>query len=63
MDISMGRFDATWARSGRWAFVALTPGELPASAVGREAAEAISAFELVQGAETALPAWQALARA
>lgn len=60
MDVSMGRFDATWARSDRWAFVALPPAELPASAVDRETPQAISAFESVQGAETALPAWRAL---
>ncbi len=61
MAVSIGRFDATWARSNRWAFVALPPGELPASGVNRETAEAISAFESVQGAQTSLPAWQALA--
>lgn len=61
MDVSMGRFDATWARSDRWAFVALPPGELPASAVDRETAQAISAFESVQGPQTSLPAWHALA--
>ena len=61
LDMAMGRFDATWARSDRWGFVALSPGELPASALGRETAKAIAAFESVQGAATALPAWQALA--
>ncbi|MFO7582479.1 PA2778 family cysteine peptidase, partial [Guyparkeria sp.] len=61
METGMGRFDNTWARSGRWAFVALPPGELPASPVGRETAKAISAFESVQGAETSVPAWRALA--
>ena len=61
MDVSMARFDATWARADRWAFVALPPGELPVSAVGRETTKAISAFESLQGAEAALPAWQALA--
>ncbi|MFI9652112.1 PA2778 family cysteine peptidase [Guyparkeria halopsychrophila] len=60
MDVAMGRFDATWARSGRWAFVALPPGELPVSTVGREAAGAISAFESVQGAQPTLPAWRSL---
>ncbi len=59
--IGMGRFDATWARSDRWAFVALPPGALPVSPIGRETAKAISTFESVQGAEVALPAWQALA--
>lgn len=61
MDVSMGRFDATWARSDRWAFVALPPGELPALSGDHESAKAISAFESVQGAQTSLPAWQALA--
>lgn len=60
MDVSMGRFDATWARSDRWAFVALPPGELPESADERAMARAISAFESVQGAGKALPAWRAL---
>lgn len=58
---SFRRFDATWARSDRWAFVALPPGELPAGVRPHRAMEAISAFEGVQGAETALPAWEALA--
>ncbi len=61
MDVSMGRFDNTWARSDRWAFVALPPGELPASEVGRETVKAVSAFESVQGQAAALPAWRALA--
>ncbi|KTG16311.1 MULTISPECIES: PA2778 family cysteine peptidase [unclassified Guyparkeria] len=61
MTVEMGRFDATWARSERWGFVALAPGDLPASPVGRRSAKAISAFESVQGVEAALPAWRALA--
>ncbi|MCL7743605.1 PA2778 family cysteine peptidase [Guyparkeria hydrothermalis] len=61
MEMGMGRFDNTWARSDRWAFVALPPGELPASPVGRPAAQAVAAFESVQGSEEALPAWRALA--
>ncbi|MFN2381422.1 MAG: PA2778 family cysteine peptidase [Guyparkeria sp.] len=60
-DIAMGRFDATWARSDRWGFVALPPGELPNVLDGRRAVQAISSFESVQGAEMALPAWRALA--
>jgi hypothetical protein len=60
--VGWGRFDATWARSDRWAFVALPPGELPVSPLGRRAAEAVAAFESVQGAEAALPAWQGLAQ-
>ncbi|MBE0487438.1 MAG: PA2778 family cysteine peptidase [Halomonas sp.] len=59
---SFRRFDATWARSDRWAFVALPPGELPAGVRPHRAMEAISDFESLQGAETALPAWESLAK-
>ncbi|RTR05366.1 PA2778 family cysteine peptidase [Halomonas nitroreducens] len=59
--VDVARFDATWARSDRWAFVALAPGRLPAS-VGVDAAiRAIADFESAQGNRAALPAWQALA--
>lgn len=58
---SFRRFDATWARSKRWAFVALAPGELPQGTSERRALEAIAAFENVQGARVALPAWEAFA--
>ena len=54
------RFDATWARSGRWAFVALPPGTLPSTVGERRALEAIAAFEQVQGPVAALPAWKGL---
>lgn len=57
---SFRRFDATWARSGRWAFVALPPGEMPASSDGEATLPAIADFERVQGAQAALPAWEAL---
>lgn len=40
-------FEHTWARSGDWAFVALTPGRLPASASEDEVAAASVAFERV----------------
>ncbi|WP_280548543.1 PA2778 family cysteine peptidase [Halomonas sp. 11-S5] len=57
---SFKRFDATWARSDRWAFVALPPGEFPASTDAKTALDAIADFERVQGIKTALPAWEAL---
>ncbi|WP_326521419.1 PA2778 family cysteine peptidase [Halomonas rhizosphaerae] len=56
---SVKRFDATWARSDRWAFVALPPGEMPATGDGKAALDAIADFERVQGAKAALPAWEA----
>jgi hypothetical protein len=58
---SFRRFDATWARSERWAFVALPPGELPEGARPGAAMDAIAAFERLHGAEASLPAWAALA--
>ena len=56
---SFRRFDATWARSDRWAFIALPPGELPATGDGKDALDAIADFERAQGAQAALPAWEA----
>lgn len=38
-------FENTWARSQRWAFVALPPGRLPASVEETEATRALVAFE------------------
>jgi hypothetical protein len=40
-------FEHTWARGGHWAFVALPPGRLPASAEEAPVAEAAVAFERV----------------
>ncbi len=59
---SFRRFDATWSRSDRWAFVALPPGELPVEVRPHRAMEAISDFERLQGAAAALPAWEILAK-
>lgn len=56
---SFRRFDATWARSDRWAFVALPPGELPLGTTASDAMRAIADFERVQP-DAALPAWAAL---
>lgn len=56
-------FDRTWARSDRWAFVALPPGRLPATANEPDYVAAAAAFERVMPAlgprayETALAAW------
>ena len=58
--ISFRRFDATWARSERWAMVTLRPGELPVAVDPDSAMDAILAFEQATGAEAALPAWRAM---
>ncbi|APX92697.1 hypothetical protein BWR19_06990 [Halomonas sp. 1513] len=57
---SFRRFDATWARSERWAMVALPPGELPVSVGPRRAMDAIASFEQANDAEAALPAWRSV---
>jgi tetratricopeptide (TPR) repeat protein len=58
---SFRRFDATWARSDRWAFVALPPGQLPEAISAYRALDAIASYEQVQGPRAALPAWEAFA--
>lgn len=56
-------FDRTWAKSDRWAFVALPPGRLPATANEADYLAAAAIFERVSPAagarayETALGAW------
>lgn len=56
-------FDRTWAKGGRWAFVALPPERLPATASEPDYVAAAAAFDRVAPAlgphayETALRAW------
>jgi tetratricopeptide (TPR) repeat protein len=38
-------FERTWARGGHWAFVALAPGRLPATALEADALDAALGFE------------------
>lgn len=59
-EMSLSRFDATWARSERWGFIVLPPGSLPKGIRPFRAIEAISAFESAQGVQAALPSWKAL---
>ncbi|WP_346798546.1 PA2778 family cysteine peptidase [Halomonas sp. Bachu 37] len=61
--MAFSRFDATWARSDRWGFIVLPPGELPSDTAPYRAMDAISSFEEVQGARAALPSWLALSTA
>jgi len=44
-EMSLSAFQRTWARSEYWAFVALPPGKLPASASADEVAKALVAYE------------------
>ncbi len=59
-EMSLSRFDATWARSERWGFTIMSPGSVPEGIRPFRAIEAISAFESVQGVQAALPSWKAL---
>lgn len=59
-DMALSTFDATWARSDRWAMVALRPGEIPAGISAEAALTAIGDAERVQGAVALLPSWEAL---
>ncbi|MCO5119758.1 MAG: PA2778 family cysteine peptidase [Burkholderiaceae bacterium] len=43
--LALSTFEHTWARSGYWAFVALEPGRLPATATEAEVTAALVAFE------------------
>lgn len=58
--MSFSRFDATWARTGRWGFVVSEPGTLPDGVTARNALEAISAYEEIHGPQAALSSWQVL---
>jgi len=51
-------FLRTWDWAGRWGFVALRPGELPARAEPLRYAEAVAAFESVGGTDAAGLAWE-----
>lgn len=59
LQLREARFDGTWSRAGRWAFVALRPGELPASADPQVYLEAASAFEAVASDAAAAAAFGA----
>jgi tetratricopeptide (TPR) repeat protein len=45
--ISLRTFEHTWARGGHWAFVAVTPGQLPTSAREQEVVDALVGFERI----------------
>ena len=53
-------FERTWARSARWAFVALVPGRLPATASETDSVQAAIAFERVAPPAQAMRAYDSL---
>lgn len=64
LELAFRTFEHTWDRSERWAFVALPPGRLPASASEEEITRALVAFEhnappaaAVEGYLAALRRW------
>jgi hypothetical protein len=58
--MSLGTFEHTWKRGDYWAFAALAPGQLPATAEEREAVQATIAFERVAAPEQAVRAYEAV---
>ena len=57
--LSLATFDRTWARSGRWGFLALPPGRFPISADEGMAIEAAVGFERVAPPSEAARAYEA----
>ena len=55
-------FLRTWDWAGRWALVALRPGELPALPRLEPYIDAVAAYEAQAGATAATPAWRAARR-
>lgn len=60
--LSMRTFEFTWARIGHWAFVALPPGELAATADARSTAQAAVAFERTAAPASAERVYEAMLR-
>jgi hypothetical protein len=58
MAVGAPEFMRTWDWAGRWAMVALRPGELPARVDPARYIEAVLDFEAVAGTAASLPAWE-----
>ncbi len=58
--LRLATFEHTWARGGHWAFVALPPGRLPASADEHEAVQAALGFERVAPPQAVRATWAAV---
>lgn len=62
VEMSAPKFMRTWDWGGRWAMVALKPGELPADAEPAAFLTAAADFEAVAGASAATPAYEVARR-
>lgn len=62
LEVSVARFETTWDRAGRWAMVALRPGELPAEPELLRYLEAAAGLEAVGRLDAADRAYQAAVR-
>ncbi|ATE61536.1 PA2778 family cysteine peptidase [Thauera sinica] len=58
-ELPFATFEHTWERAGRWAFAALPPGRLPATADEAEATRALVAFERAAPPRQAVQAYAA----
>lgn len=58
----LATLEHTWARSGHWAFVALPPGQLPASAEPLAVTRALLALDRSAAPLDAAPSWAAAAQ-
>ena len=59
LEMKAPKFLRTWDWAGRWAMVALRPGELPAQAEPAAYLSSVADFERVAGADAAHPAYEA----
>ena len=64
MPMDLRTFEHTWLRSGKWAFVALPPGDLPKTATEQDVGEALARFAKVlilnlEGSGWQSKAWRA----
>ena len=59
LEVKAPKFLRTWDWAGRWAMVALRPGELPAQAEPAAYLSSVADFERVAGADAAQPAYRA----
>lgn len=58
--LKFSTFEYTWARSDRWAFVVVRPGELPRQATEADATQAVLGLQRVAAPGVAAQAWMPL---